>query len=217
MLKKARKRLYLRITMLTIVFALLVWAWVLFAENYHNITLSQKMVDAIIQDNVALARKYAKELGLVQNNLEETQAFVADLRGENIKLKEQVRLLGEVQNLETAIQALQDENKRLAVKMEELKGAKPQVIEKERSWDFGTVDEGKKLLVELRGIVRDVKGRIGNLKEKKQKDVDEFESMVGNQGYLIKNGELLAPVVIVDGEAIVCEQGQVKVDVKFVK
>ncbi len=220
MLKKARKRLYLRITMLTIVFGLLVWAWILFSQNYRNITLSQKMVDAIIQDNIALARKYAGELGIAQESLDETQGFVSDLKDENKKLKEQVRLLGELKNLEVQIQALQAENDQLVMKMSGLKGgnkpAQPS-MDKRNSWEFETIDEGRTLLAELRGIVRNVKGRIWNLREKKQTEIDEFESMVGNQGFLIKNGEVLAPVTIMEGRASVEQPGQVKVNVEFVK
>ena len=216
MMKKARKRLYLRIVMLTIIFSLLVWAWILFAQNYRNITLSQRMVDAIIQDNVALARKYAGELGLAQENLDQTRAFVVDLKDENKKLKEQVQLMGELKGLEAQIETLRAENDQLAVKMGQLKGGSSSISDK-GSWQFDTVEEGKNILKELRGIVRDVKARIWNLREKKQKEMDDFESMVGNQGYLVKDGQLLAPVTIIEGQATVKQDGQVKVDVKFVK
>jgi len=220
MIKKARKRLYLRITMLTIVFSLLIWAWILFSQNYRNITLSQRMVDAIIQDNVALARKYALELGIAQESLDQTEVFVSDLKNENTKLKEQVLLLGELKNLEGQIRALQAENDQLVMKVSGLQdGEKPAqpLTDKRNSWEFETIEEGKTLLSELRGIVRDVKGRIWKLREKKQTEVDEFESMVGNHGFLIKNGEVLAPVTIMEGRATVEQSGQVKVNVEFVK
>lgn len=221
MIKKARKRLYLRIIMLTIVFSLLIWAWVLFSQNYRNITLSQKMVDAIIQNNVALAHKYARELGIVQENLDETQGFVLNLKDENEKLKEQIRLLGELKNLEAQIQVLQAENDQLVMKMNSSQGGKKQPghpsKNKTDSLEFETIEEGKTLLAELRDLVRNVKGRMWKLREKKQAEIDEFESMVGNQGFLIKNGEVLAPVTIMEGRATVEQSGQVKVNVEFVK
>ncbi len=189
----------LRMGLIFVLIALFVWSYWQFIQNYRKVELSQKMVEALLENKTEVARGYAQELGLVRENLEQTQAFVNDLQTENIQLKEKVKLLDELKDLEVTIARLRQENTQILDEMQRVKDQQTQqaklVILRKEGMQFTTPEEGRSVLKNLKNRMHKVKRRIHTLRrqeyrrlEQVQDEIDRMESMAGNNGYVIRRG-----------------------------
>ncbi len=220
--KKARRRLYLRITMLSIIFVLLAWASFLFMQNYNSVSLSQKMMNAIINNKTELAMKYARQLGLIEEDLEKTRDFVSDLETENRQLKEKLALLSQLQNLEAEIDSLRQQNEALTGSSEPSQQTASLGVEPtgRKPWVFETIEQGRAMLKDLRCSFRKVKARMGEIKAQEvakkrqaQAEIDRVRSMVGNNGYVVRDGNPM-PMTMPE---VTDQASGIQVNVNFVK
>ncbi|MEW5895014.1 MAG: hypothetical protein AB1650_04580 [Candidatus Omnitrophota bacterium] len=213
------KYVILRMSLVAILVSLFFWSYFMFSENYERVELSQKMVAALLDDETELARKYARELGLVQANLERTELFLADIKMENMKLKEKIRLLDELNEMERQIGSLKDENVLIKEEMLKISLEKNKLEKQQKFASFDTLEEGKGFIFQFKQKIREVKQRIAFLKKEEykkkvafQQEIDRNESLLGNNGYLVKDGK---PMPM--GLPEVMMTRDVKVNVEFVK
>lgn len=212
------KYIVLRMVLITILVGIFIWSYSLFSQNYARVELSHKMVEALFQNKTDLAKKYAEQLGLAEGNLDRTESFLKDIKVENMKLKEKVKLLDELNNMEREIGRLREENSQIHRQMLEANYAATKKGEEKSQ--FNTIDEGKSLITKFKKKFRAVKDRIRVLKKKErakkvaiQKEIDRKESLLGNNGYLIRGGQVM-PMSIPDVTNL--PEG-VRVNVEFVK
>lgn len=213
------KYIALRMALVFVMTGIFVWSYILFWQNFDRIHLSEKMVEAILENKTELARKYAQELGLANINLERTEAFLRDVQTENLQLKEKIKLLDQLNDLEREIGSLREENARIQEFVRDSGGKITQAQVKD-DFDFDSIDNGRSLLQQLRQKIAGVKNRISFLKKKEkeykiavQREVDEKKMELGNNGYLVKDGKPM-PVNLPDEKHL---SDGVKVKVEFVK
>jgi len=211
------KNIVLRMALIFILVGLFIWSYFLFSQNYERVELSQRMVDALLENKTELARSYAQELGLVQENLDQTQAFLNDIKMENMKLKEKIKLLDDLNAMEREIAQLKEENARIN---EMMKAVQEEDQVGQGGFQFETIEKGRSLLQKFKDKIRGVRERIGCLRRKEykkkeavQQEIDYRESLLGNNGYLVKDGKSM-PMTIPDVQKL---PDDIRVNVKFVK
>ena len=139
------------------------------------------------------------ELAAAKNMITQTQDLLASAQQENNKLKadiqelEALRAAENVNNLgelETKINTLKRKNVEVT---DQLNTVKNQMRAFEA--DFNNMDEGKSLLVLFQNKIKLVKSRMRYLKQEAyfakvaaQKEKDRIEALMGNNGFLVKDG-----------------------------
>lgn len=211
------KYILLRMGLISLLVGIFVWSYILFWQNINRVSLSEKMVSALLENKTELAKKYAQELGLAHLNMERTEVFLQDLKNENLKLKEQVKLLDQLNEMERELSQLRDENAKIhdmmmAAKIEDGQG----VIDGDLAFD--SVENGNSLIRKFKVKIKAIRNRISVLRKKDrerqlalQQELDQKKMLLGNNGYVVKDGQLM-PMVMPDIEQ---PSGDVRVKVEF--
>jgi len=159
----------------------------------------------------------SKELASTKNMLSETEALLAQAQEENKVLKGDPQAMANMQKLlgnqsvvaARNIDTLKKQNEEYDNELMRLKGDLTNF-----QANVGDVRQGRSLIVEMKQKIREVKERMRLLKKEAaearvaaQKERDRQLILLGNNGYLIKDGEL-----------VTAEKGKktVDIDVKFV-
>ncbi len=211
------KYILLRMGLISLLVGIFVWSYILFWQNINRVSLSEKMVSALLENKTELAKKYAQELGLAHLNMERTEVFLQDLKNENLKLKEQVKLLDQLNEMERELSQLRDENAKIhdmmvAAKIEDGQG----VIDGDLVFD--SIENGNSLIQKFKAKIKAIRNRISVLRKKDrerqlalQQELDQKKMLLGNNGYVVKDGQLM-PMVMPDIEQ---PSGDVRVKVEF--
>lgn len=178
------------------------------AANYRVYVQQYKATREELEQTVIKLTQVQKDLDRVSSELAEaksmltqTNDLLAQAQQENDKLKsdiealealratEQVNNIGE---LEVKISSLKQKNVEVT---DQLNSVKNQMRAFEA--DFNNMDEGKSLLVLFQNKIKLVKSRMRYLKQETyfakiaaQKEKDRIESLMGNNGFLVKDGSL---------------------------
>ncbi len=212
--EKISRRTIIRIVLLAVLMGTWFWLYWQLSLNYQIVTQSNVISESLLEDQALLARAKAKELSLVRENLRETEYLLGKLRQENEKLRQKIVLLDQVADLKETIDRLKEKNAMLINHIASVK---------EREPDFDktvkTTEDGRSLLQKYRGYIYEVKQRIRDIRRKEheqkvaiQKEQDRIESMIGNNGYMVRNGENIS---IENRNSLA--NSSIKVDVQFVK
>lgn len=208
------KYIFLRMALVFILVGVFIWSYALFKQNYEKVQLSHKMVEALLENETALAKQYAGQLGLMQENLDRTETFLKDIKAENMKLKEKIKLLDQLNDMQQELGRLRNENQEIQEQMLRVSA------QDQSGFAFKTIEKGKSLIRDLRKKLRGVRERIHFIKKENakkkiaaQEEVDRNESLLGNNGYLIKDGQLMP----MDMPDVTTTVGGPKVNVKFLK
>ena len=205
-------------TLIFILVGIFVWSYIQFFANYKKVELSRKMIEALLENKTDLAKDYAKQLGFVQENLDRTEDFLKDIKDENMKLREKIKLLDQLNDMEREIGRLREEN--VLIHKQMVEASYEFTSDDTAGFKFDTIEKGRLLIKKFKQKFRGIKERIHFLKEKEhktkvaiQKEVDRKELLLGNNGYLMKDGQPM-PVSMPDVENL---PDDIKVKVKFVK
>ncbi|HSV43828.1 MAG TPA: hypothetical protein VLJ10_04660, partial [Candidatus Bathyarchaeia archaeon] len=115
------KHIFIRMSLVAILVGIFFWSYMMFAENFERVELAQRMIDAVVENNMGLARKYAEELGIANENLEKTKGFLKEVEFENLKLKEKIALLDQLNQMDSEIGQLKQENLKLTSEIEKMR------------------------------------------------------------------------------------------------
>ena len=218
-----KDNLGVRIVVLAVLMGLFIWSYNQFTINYRNIEMSHRMVEALLRNKTELAEHYAKELGLTQKNLQRTEEFLSKVQEENDKLREQVKLLDKMAELEETVARLKEKNALIINQMASMRGPMPEAPPKPKAEDeaISTTAQGKAAITELLEKIGVMKDKIRGIKRDEhqqkmsiQKEVDRIESMKGNSGFIIKDGEVISLGTPSPADK---QQPKFKVDVEFIK
>lgn len=159
----------------------------------------------------------SKELASTKNMLSETEALLAQAQQENKILKGDPQAMANMQKLlgnqtiasTKNIDTLKKQNENYDKELEKLKGD----LSGYQS-NVADIKQGKSLLADLKDKIREVKEKMRQIKkeaaltrEAAQKERDRQLTLLGNNGYIVKDGELVST-----------DKGKktVDIDVKFV-
>lgn len=208
--KPGRKVPFFRIFSLVVLLGLVIWSFELYRMNYESMESSNRILMGILDDQTAVTQSYIKELTSIRKNLTQTEQLLARVQEENKRLNQQVELAGEFSQLQKSIADLKAENAQILADIS---------LMKKENGDFNSVGEGRDIIAKFRQKIHNVKVRIGEIKHNTalervlaQKEKDKLESLLGNNGFLVKNGEAL-PV----NPRTADRSKDIKVDVTFVK
>ncbi len=195
---------------------LLIWLLHQTWFNYKNMTLSARLMDQLLEYQAGLTRVHEYRSGMFKDQLEETRELVEKYRAENQQLLKRIQLQDEVTGLRQVIERLKEENKFIREQMDSLRVGRaeipvevPQVrsLKEARALIRGKKKEIRKIKLQIHSLKLDmVQQRIAD-----QKEVDRVETMLGNHGYLVKDGEICSQAM-----ALPQENPQVNIDVTFV-
>lgn len=204
----------LGIVLLIVLFGLFYWAYDQFMASYQGIQDSNQVYQKVIDEFVVMDRKHAKELNDFKKRLQSTETLLAKFKEENEKLQEKVALLNKVNELESDIARLKERNNLIINQMSQMEWKSPY-----REKKLKNVAEAKALLAEYTEKLRLVRSRMRVLKiEDHRQEIatkaekDKMALLMGNNGYLIRNGQVMPREI-----PAVTQAPKRKVDVTFVK
>ena len=212
------RRKTIRIFLVTAVVVLCSWIYTQFNKTYSKVDLSHRMVEALLADKTNLAQQYAAELGLTKESLQKTEEFLDKVQEENERLREKIKLLDKVTELEETISRLKEKNALIINHMSSMSpgGTQPKMSKVKY---LKTIEDVKEKITEQKAEVKKLYAKLDELKteEKKKKkglqeERDRIKSLIGNNGYIMRDGKLSPPDVVYPSS-----NSNAKVDVKFVK
>jgi|GEM_PF-2625560 len=214
------KWIMLRMLLILILVGICAWSYMMFSQVYERVELSHKMVAALLENRTVQAREYARQLGLVQENLDQTKSFLKDIRQENLALKEKIKLLDQLKEMEREIGELRETNAQIQVQMlQESYKTDAQSESPQNLFDFETIDQGRNWIQKFKGKIQKVRNRIRELKRQQhqrrvslQQEADRQETLLGNNGFLVRDGQVLP----MDGLDAAAQARDVKIKVEFV-
>ena len=190
-------------------------------ENYQSLNASHALMSETLDQQVALSRLYQQELVATKAALAETQALLAKAQAENVNLS---ALVEELNQKNAAFQARMVD---LEQKNIDLNGQLNVIQERLRflEGDVRSIEEGRAVIQTYKQNLRKVKIKIGEFKQEAhyakiaaQKERDQIETMLGNNGYIMKNGKVVQPIEVPAAPAAAgAGKGRVDVDVQFMK
>jgi Tfp pilus assembly protein PilE len=205
------------------------WTYNEVANDYLSVERSNKMVAALLENQTQVVRNYSHQVNDFKMNLAKAEEKIAQVETENTDLKGKLAALENVSALEQRIAELEASNAQLKQDME-LAAAAAKSREDELNMklqefiaelDFKSVDEGRVILTKYKKKIREIKSRIKTFQiEDRNEEIAAFRSQdaarlsLGNNGYLIRNGEV-TPVDVVWPPAV--QRKNVNIDVTFVK
>jgi len=214
------KLIVLRMLLVLGLVGIFVWSYMLFFQMSERAALSHTMDEALLRNRTEEAREYARQLGLVQENLDQTLALLNDIRQENLALKEKIKLLDQLKEMEREIGELRETNAQIQVQMlQETYAVKTQQDEQTDHLDFDTVDGGRGLVQKFKGKIRMIRDRIRELKRQQhqrrvvlQQEADRKETLLGNNGFMVRDGQVMP----MDGAGCLSEKSDARIKVEFV-
>ncbi len=185
-----------------------------YTENYENTLLAYQLLSGTYEKQSSLTETYARELsttkGLLfqaQTDLELAKAEIGELTARTDQLTESNN------NYQAMISQLEEKNAQLAKDM--------QALQERLSYLDGNVKdlaEAKNLIGEYKDKFRLVKGKIRafnrqafEAKVAAQKEKDRIAMLLGNNGYLVKDGKSHVP------DPALAEKQRIQIDVEIVK
>lgn len=144
------------------------------------------------------------ELIMTKNLLAQTQGSLSDAEAENAKLTQELQGLDQlraaegvasVDQLQGKIKSLKDKDTRISLQLEDLKGQL-----RAYQAEFSNPAEGRSLIKLFRNKIRMVKNRIRYLDQEAfearvvaQKEKDRLAALNGNNGFVVRNGQVQNP------------------------
>ena len=185
-------------------------------ENYQSLSASQALMSETMDQQTALSRLYAQELAATKTVLADTRDLLAKAQAENVNLS---ALVQELNQKNTEFQARMAD---LEQKNIDLNGQLTVIQDRLRllEGDVRTMEEGKAVIQSYKQNLRKVKIKISEFQQEAhfakvaaQKERDRIETMLGNNGYMVKGGK-----AVVRGETPAASgKSRVDVDVQFMK
>ncbi len=228
-----RTRIVIGTFLMTVMMGLLIFSVNQFRENYVTLQASHEEISKAFEGQLSLSQYYAAELTVTKQQLAEAQQLLTQAREENTNLQ---NLVGELNQktieFEQTIAKLKDENANLSTEMVSLKD-RLRLFE----GDVKDMAEAKAVIALFKEKLRVVKGKIKQFKREAyeakvsiQKERDRIETLMGNTGFLVKDGSANKPTEQAIQEAqkaLEAQQaqqaaaagqgGRVEVNVQFVK
>jgi len=200
--------------LLIVMMALVAWTYKQFMISYQDVQTSNQVYQNVLDSAMALNRENVKELNEFRTRLQSTESLLAKVKEENDKLREKLVLLDKMAELQDDISRLKERNVQILNQMSQMEWKSPY-----REQRLKTVEEAKALMVEYGEKLHLVKARIHDIKSAdrqkfiaSRKEEDKMQSLLGNNGYLVRNGKISA-----SGIADTSAEQKIKVDVTFVK
>lgn len=181
------------------------------ATNYRTYVIQYKETKAELDETTRKLAMVTAELDRTTAELSATKGMLSDMQtllnqtqGENLKLRQEIQELEglstteNVKNLpelEAKISSLKRQNAQVTT---ELGGVKNEL--RAFQGDFNTIEEGKSLLTLFRSKINLVKSRMRYLRQEAymakvsaQKERDRVETLNGNSGFLLRDGQSQKP------------------------
>ncbi len=144
------------------------------------------------------------ELNTTKSMLAETQAMLAQAQNENSSLKEDIQGLDAIQSQENVsnLNELQAKISDLKEKNVQVSGQLAQLKEQLKAFeaDFSDMHEGRTLISLFQSKIKLVKSRMNYIKQEAhftkvaaQKEKDRLAMINGNNGYVVKDGQIQRP------------------------
>ena len=216
--KKSEKKnqvVVFRVLLLTVLLGLGFWVYQQNVANNETLEVSIQMTEGLLDRQIAITRGYAQKLALLQENFNKTETLLKSVQDENRKLNEQIALLSHVQDLQDTVSRLKSENGQI---LAEIKDLRQQVTFESRN--LMDIAKGQELIRNFKDRIRSVKVRIKELqndayiqKVAAQKEQDRMGLMLGNNGFLTRDGQQTAADFKVPNQ----ERPDVQVSVTIVK
>jgi len=185
---------FVRVLLLAVLFALGYWVYQQNLANYETLEVSIQMTENLLDGQIALTKSYAQKLAIIQDNFRRTETLLSSVQEENRKLNEQIALLSHVEDLQETVSRLQAENSEILTEVTDLR---QQLAFESRN--LSDIDEGKALIRKFKDRIHNVKVRIKELRNDQyiqkiaaQQEKDRMGLMLGNNGFMTRNGELTA-------------------------
>ena len=197
--------------------ALSYWTYQQVTLTYQKLEKSNALIETALENQSIIVQGTEQELALLKQSLTKTEELVNKYQEENDKLREKIKLLDQLGELEDTISRLKERNARIINHMSSTKSVKREPVF--NSTNIQTVDKGKSLIDQFRSKIQEVKVRIRDIKRathqkkiEEQEEQDKIHAMLGNNGYLIRNGDS-SPVY----SAFPPPNKVVNIDVQFVE
>lgn len=218
---KKDKKFWVGRLLLAVLFLFAAWLYYELELNYRSLEATNKTVDEVLEKQSVLTQQYAKEIitakqkvAETEKRIAETEVIVAQLKQENAVLQEKVKLLDKMAELEANIAQMKEKNTALLNEIDRLE--KETLLHPEK---VKSLDEGRTLMAKFRSRFQGLERRIHAIKQEMhtakvtaQKEIDKKRSLVGNNGFLVRNGMAMPrDIILPSGD------DKVKVDVKIVK
>ena len=192
--EKKNANVVIRVLLLGVLFGLGFWVYQQNVANYETLTGSIAMTENILDRQIALTKDYAQKLALLQDSFQKTETLLSTVQEENRKLNEQIALLSHVTDLQSTVSHLREENSQV---MTEIKDLKLQLVFESKN--LTDVSKGQELIRDFKNRIHNVKLRIKELKNDAyiqkvaaQNEKDRMGLMLGNNGFMTRQGQLTA-------------------------
>lgn len=211
--KKNNKKLIIRGLLWCAMIALLAFSYRQLYFSYLVMEQSSRLSEMLLHKQTLLMQLKSEQVMLLKNDLKNTEVLVQQLQIENDQLRGQEKTIDKIVELEGEIIQLEEKNAQLEEQVASLKKQTPDFNETVKN-----LQDGRKWLAEYSRWINKVKGRMQAIKKEQyvkdvaqQTEQDRVESLLGNNGYLVRNGQLLPR------DIPPAPTREVKVDVQFVK
>jgi len=207
------------------------WTYREVANDYMSVERSNKMVAALLENQTQVVRNYAVQVNDFKKSLAQAKEKIAQAETENTELKGKLAALDNVSALEQRVAELEATNIQLKEDMQlaaaAAKSREDQLNTKLQEYiselDFKSIDEGRTILSKYKQKIREIKSRIKNFQIKDRNDEiaakkaeDTIHLSLGNNGFLLRNGQEAATNVAWPPTNTNAPKN-VQIDVKFVK
>ena len=171
--------------------------WLLYQTwfNYKNMRLSTTLMDQLLEYQSGLTRVHEHRSAMFKTQLDQTRDLVEKYRNENQQLLDRIQLQDEVVELQGMVESLQEENKLIRTQMSSLQLDQP--VAQVKVPQVRSLKEARNLIRGKKQEIKKIRLQIHNLKQEMvqqqiadQKEVDRIESLLGNHGYLVKEGKI---------------------------
>lgn len=204
-------------------------------EKLNSVTAELEVTKKLYEESQLQLSNITKELEMTKNMLAETESMLTSAKTNNSQLKAEVqssRTLGEKQlaemklTLTKTIQTLEQNNSQLGEEVRSLRDKLDYL-----AGNIKSEEEGRNLLSLYSNRIKAVKGKIGDFKRlamkakvDAMKERDRIRASLGNNGYFVRNGEIVkvdaekynAAAVLTENVVTQAPDRKVKVDVNFV-
>ena len=182
-----------------------------YTEYSERLAMSNKIIESLLEHSTKQTRAYAEQLALMKQALKETQVSLGQVQSENSQLKDRMT---ELAKMELTIVNLQEENVRISQELARLKIAEenPQQLVMDLAQGREMIDSYRTKIYAISGRMHELKVDAQNQRIAALKEEDQQMLLLGNNGFLTRNGEPTPMDVVLPQKS-----PNVQVDVTFVK
>ncbi len=175
-----------------------------YVQQYKETKVQLEETTRKLEDVKNQLDQVTAELSTTKSMLSQTQSMLTQAQDENAKLKQELQGLDflrvtenvqDVGQLEAKIKNLKDQNVQVGAQLADLKN-KLRAFEA----DFSNMEEGKSLIALFQNKIKLVNSRMRYLKQEayfakiaSQKERDRVAAMNGNNGFFVRDGEVVRP------------------------